>query len=350
VIEQLTRQPSGFWETVAIPMQTTLQENLARHINAASPAEITFVTTTSMAINMFAQALCWQPGENIVICDVEFPSNAYPWLSLARDGIEIRRVPAVKGGLSIEPLEKYVDENTRLIAASSVQFFSGHRTDLMAIGSFCHRNHILFAVDAIQSIGHIPLDVQAMHIDMLATGGQKSLLALPGTGFLYVRNEVAEMMHPRIIGSNATKDYIHWLAYDLAPMPGAARFNGGTPNLPGIFSIDASLSLITELGIDHIDHHTRVLSRYACHKLAELGLEVITPEDALGPIVTFRSAFSVEDTDRLVRYLADRQIVVVKHLDETGNPYIRLSFHCFNQTHEIDSLSEAYQAWLEKES
>lgn len=345
VIEGLGRQPSGFWEFEAIPATLMLQNELAKYINAASPDEIAFATTTSSAINLFAQAIDWRPDQNIIICDVEFPSNAYPWLSLERDGIQVRRIPSTYGGLEVETLRNYIDENTRLVAASTVQFFTGHRTDLTAIGEFCQDHGVLFAVDAIQSIGHFQVDVQAMHIDLLATGGQKSLMALPGTGFIYVRHELAEKMRPRVIGSNATIDYLHWLAYDLTPLPGAARFNTGTPNLPGIFSIAASLDLIQELGVQAIDAHTQALSGYTLEALTNLGLSVITPRDTLGPIVTFRSPYSLEQTDQLVRFMAEKQIVVTKHLDAPGNPYIRLSFHCYNSEEDVDRFIEAFRVW-----
>lgn len=340
---QLSVQPNRFWEMEAVPTALALNESLARHINADSPSEIVFVTTTSMAINLVAQAFEWHPGDNILLSEVEFPSNAYPWLSLVRDGVEVRRLPVLNGGLTVEAVESFTDENTRLIAASSVQFFSGHRTDLKSIGTFCHDHGIIFAVDAIQSIGHIGIDVQAMHIDILATGGQKSLLALPGTGFMYVRQALADRLNPRIISSNGTKDFLHWLHYDLTPLPGAARFNTGTPNLLGIFSIAASLELMNELTLEAIDSHTRELSIDAHQQLEGHGLEVITPIDAIGPIVTFRSPLPVDDTDTLVRRLAEREVVVVKHLDAGGNPYIRLSFHCYNTLEEIDRFLEIFQ-------
>ncbi|MFO7663668.1 MAG: aminotransferase class V-fold PLP-dependent enzyme [Chloroflexota bacterium] len=344
VIGELGRQPSGFWEKAALPASINLQEKLARHINAASPTEIAFVTTTSAALNAVAQAIDWLPGDNILLCETEFPSNAYPWMSLVRDGVEVRLVPAFNGGMVLKEIESLVDDRTRLIATSSVQFLSGHRTDLTAIGQFCRMRGILFSVDAIQSIGHIPIDVQAMDIDILATGGQKSLPSLPGIGFLYVRQDLAERMNPRQIGSNSTVDFFHWLAYDLAFLPGAARFNSGTPNLPGIFSIEGSLELLNELSLDAIDTHTTALSRYACEHLSSLDFQVVTPDDVCGPIVTFRSPLSNFETDQLVRNLAERQIVVVKHLDAAGNPHLRLSFHCYNTFEEIDRFIEVYES------
>lgn len=345
VVEELAASPTDFFGRVGLPAMTALQAALASYINAAGPAEITFVTSTSAAINAIAQALPWQSGDNVLFCDVEFPSNAYPWMSLARDGVASRVVPADNGGLTLRAVEAGVDAHTRVVAASAVQFFTGHRTDLGAIGRFCRERGIVFVVDAIQSIGHSPIDVQAMGIDVLATGGQKSLLALPGTGFLYVRDALADTMQPRLIHSNATVDYLHWLDYDLTPLPGAARFNAGTPNLPGILGIGPSVALIESLGRANIDAHTTGLTWYAAEMLTQLGYEVITPLDAAGPIATFRSPHDPATTERAVQHLAAHKVTVVKHLDAPGAAYIRLSFHAYNTREDIDHFIEVYRAF-----
>ena len=343
-VEALSGDPSDYFGKTAFPALIALQTGLARFVNAATPSEIVPITSTSAALNAIAQAIVWQPGDRVLFCDIEFPSNAYPWLSLARDGVESCVVPADNGGLTLRAVEQYADARTRVVAASAVQFFSGHRTDLAAIGRFCRERGILFVVDAIQCIGHMPFDVQAMNIDVLATGGQKSLLGLPGVGFMFVRNEVAEAMRPRLIHSNATANWLHWLAYDLTPLPGAERFMSGTPNVPGMIGLGASLGLLAELGVGHIDAHTTALSRYAIEQLTAAGLEVITPRDALGPIVTFRSPLDAAATEQIVQELASQRIVVVKHLDAAGAAYIRLSFHCYNVPQEVDRFLEVYTA------
>ncbi len=345
VVEELSINPNDFFGRVGLPAMTALQADLARFINAASPSEIVAVTSTSAALNAVAQALPWRRGDNVLFADMEFPSNAYPWLSLAHDGVEARIVPADNGGLTLSAVAEGVNERTRVVAASAVQFFTGHRTDLAAIGRFCRERDILFIVDAIQCIGHIPIDVQAMNIDVLATGGQKSLLALPGTGFMYVRETLANAMQPRLIHSNATVNYLHWLDYDLTPLPGAARFMSGTPNLPGILGMAASLALLNELGVAKIDAHTTALTRYAAGELARSGCAVITPPDAAGPIVTFRSPWDAPKTEEAVQFLARHNVVVVKHLDRPGAAYIRLSFHAYNVRDEIDRFLEVYRAF-----
>lgn len=345
-VDGLSVNPNDFFGRIAMPVMETTKDLIARHINAADPSEIVFSTSTSAALNAIAQAIEWSEDDNIIFCDLEFPSNAYPWMSLTRDGVESRRVPSIDGGLTLEEVVKHADSHTRAVAVSAVQFFTGHRADLAAIGAYCRRHNILFIVDAIQAIGHMRIDVQSMNIDVLATGGMKSLLSLPGMGFLYVRKSLAETMEPRLIHGNSTEDYIHWLAYDLTPAPGAARFSAGTPNLPGVMSLGPSLNLIGELGIDNIDAHTTGLTNYAIERLVSEGFRVITPRDAAGPITTFQSPYDSETTDRLIQHLAEQRIVVCKHLDAGSTAFVRVSFHCYNTRNEFDRFMSSMDSFV----
>lgn len=347
-VDGLAYNPMRFWTNEGMAMYTALQKDLADYLNADSSQEIVPITTTGSALNAIAQSIQWQEGDNLIFCEYEFPANAYPWMSLERDGVQTRCVPAINGGLTLAGISAAVDERTRMVAVSAVQFFTGHRTDLAAIGRFCRERDLIFVVDAIQAIGHMPFDVQALGIDVLASGGQKSLLASPGSGFMYVRNSVAETLRPRTIAANATRDYIHWLSYDLTPLPGAQRFASGTPNLVGMFSVVESLGLICELGAENIDRHVTDLSHYAHERLTDRGYKVITPADRLGPIVTFRTGVDNEATDGLVKFLADHNISIVKHLDAHGTPHIRLSFHCYNITEEVDLFMDVLGKWSSK--
>src|SRR5690606_19808025 len=127
-------------------------------------------------------------------------------------------------GLSLAALERAADARTRVVVVSSVQFLSGHRADVGALGAFCRARDILFVVDAIQSAGHIPLDVQAEQIDVLLAGGHKSLMSAPGAGALYVREAAAERLRFTSVGANAVEGWEHWLHYDMTPRPAALRF------------------------------------------------------------------------------------------------------------------------------
>ncbi|HZD10362.1 MAG TPA: aminotransferase class V-fold PLP-dependent enzyme [Candidatus Binatia bacterium] len=330
----LAEQPWTFFLNEGGEAADALKGELAAMFNAAGPDQIVPVTSTSSALSAVALSVDWQEGDNVAFCEVEFPSNAYPWLSLERLGVESRLVPAVDGGLTLEALAPLVDERTRVVAASAIQFLSGHRTNLQAIGTFCKERDIMFVVDAIQAAGHMPIDVEAMHIDVLASGGQKSLLAAPGTGFLYVREGVCSQLHPLPIGPNATQDYTHWLSYDLTPLAGASRFAMGTWNVVGWLGLRESIGLLRELGIENVDHHTVALSAEVIALLQRLGFEVITPPGH-GPIVTFRSGLNPEQTDALIDRLAEQHVTVVKHLDVKGTAHVRLSFHAYNTQEEL---------------
>ena len=342
---RLAEHPLNHFMEDGLPMFTAFNENFARYINAEHPHEIVAIPSTSTGINLIAQALPFGKGDNIIFADMEFPSNAYPWMSLERDGIEARQVKSVGGGLTLEALQAAADANTKLVAASAVQFFSGHRTDLAAIGQFCRERGIFFVVDAIQAAGHIKIDVQAMKIDAVVSGGQKSLLAAPGVGFMYVRDALASILKPRSIGANATKDYMFWLNYDLTPADGAARLNSGTPNVAGMFALVESLNLINELGVENIDQHTTGLAAEMIEQLAGLGYQVVTPREEHSAIVTFNSGRSAEETDKLVMALNEQRVSIVKHLDKNGVPHLRASFHCYNTRDEIHQFIEILKGY-----
>lgn len=342
--ERMSTELGDLWPWL-MKQTELLGETLKLFINAQNAHEIVGVQSTSIGVNLIAQSFPWQPGDNVVLCDIEFPSNAYPWMQLAETrGIEVRLVPAHGKGLLLDELRKHVDSRTRLVAASSVQFLTGHRTDVQAIGEFCHERGIAFAVDAIQSAGHIPIDVQASHISTLVVGGQKSLLALPGHGFMYVRDDLAAQMRPAFLSATNTVDYIHWLKYDMTPLAGASRFSSGTFNVLGAIGLLESVRLLREIGVANIDRYTTSLSGYAIDQLEALGCTILTPRNPAerGPIVTFAPRTTDDKAvSALIEGLSARHIVAVKHWDSAKNAYIRVSFHAYNTPEEVDRLIAA---------
>jgi cysteine desulfurase / selenocysteine lyase len=186
-----------------------------------------------------------------------------------------------------------------------------------------------------------------MGIDVLASGGQKSLLAAPGAGFMYVREGVCSQLQPLPIGPNATQDYLHWLRYDLTPLPGASRFMMGTLDVVGWIGLGESIALLRELGLENIDRHTTALSAEAIAILERQGFEQLSLPGH-GPIVTFRSGLSSEKTDALVAALLEQKITVVKHLDSDGIPHVRLSFHAYNTREELHCFDAALRQAMER--
>ncbi len=151
------------------------------------------------------------------------------------------------------------------------------------------------------------------------------------------------------IGPNATQDFLHWLDYDLTPMPGASRFSMGTWNVVGWIGLADSISLLQEMGLENIDRHTVGLAAEAIAMLERLGFEVITPPGH-GPIVTFRSGLSVEKTESLVSFLSDNHVTVVRHLDASGEPHVRLSFHAYNTGEELHCFESIFKQGLDQVS
>jgi len=327
---------------------------MARLIHAARPEEIVGVSSTSAGLNAVAQAIPWKRGDNLIFVDGEFPSNVYPWMVLRRRGVQSRLAAPDQGGLSVEAVARLADARTRLVAVSAVQFFTGHRADLAALGAFCRERGILLAVDGIQAAGHVPIDVQAMKIDILSAGGQKSLMGPPGQGFLYVREDACAAMRPAAVGPNAVRDYLHWLRYDLTPYDGAQRFLMGTMNPSGMVGLTESVRFLRGLGLANIAAWTQHLSQIAIQDLTARGYEVITPSDPahLGPIVTFRAgtrrskARADAQVIGMVSHLAAHGVRVVKHWNKAGWPHIRISCHCYNTEEDllrVGSVLEGYK-------
>lgn len=352
--EQLGDDPAGFFVPTGNPpvdLFTRFSTELAQYINAAHPHEIVPLTSTSGGMNTLARAVDWSPGDNVVMCDVEFPSNVYPFMALAEQGVELRMVPADQGGLSVAALEQGVDDRTRVVVVSSVQFLSGHRADLAALGAFCRQRDILFMVDAIQSAGHIPIDVQAEQIDVLLAGGHKSLMGAPGAGLLYVREGAAERLTFATIASNAVEGWEHWLHYDVTPRRAALRFMMGTPSMIDMSALLASVDFLCSLGVANIDAWTTHLTSVAIDDLSARGYDMITPRDPAlhGPIATFRVAgddlaTAQQAATDIMAALKAARIRVTKHLDGDGWPHIRLSMHCFNTEEEVLRVGAALEA------
>lgn len=342
IVEQMSGNATQFFQQVGIPMFEQFDSIVQHYLNAELPQEIVHTTSTSAGINAVANAIQWRDGDEIIFCDVEFPSNVYPWMAQERRGVKCVIVPAQKGTLTREAIEAAITDRTRLVAVSALQFFTGGRADLAAIGAFCRERDILFAVDAIQAIGHMPIDVQAMNIDILSAGAQKSMMAMMGAGILYVRDAVAEQLLPASVGPNATEDWILWLDYNIKPLPGAHRFVAGTANTPGMFSVLESLAMFEELGRHNIDEHTTKLADYAIEQLLERGFEVLTDPEQHGPIVTFKYADTLAENDEFLQKLAEKQIVTMRHLNAHGDPYVRLSFHCYNNEDDIDTFLHSF--------
>ena len=176
---------------------------LAARLLGADPLDLAFVKNTSEGIGFVAEGFPWHEGDNVILAQEEYPSNIYPWLNLAKRGVAVRMVPSRGPRILLDDLRAAIDDRTRLISLSFVEFGSGFHNDLDAVGTLCRQRGIFFFVDAIQGLGVLPLDVRQTPIDALAADGHKWLLGPEGAGLFYLRRDWIERLHPISIGWNS---------------------------------------------------------------------------------------------------------------------------------------------------
>ena len=262
-----------------------LRASTAKLINA-QPSEVAIVKNTSEGVAIIATGLDWKAGDRVIAFKEEFPANYYPWLRLAERGVEIT-------WLSIyDPIETIAAAvpGARLLAISHVNYLSGYRVDLQAIGSLCQQHGCFFFVDAIQGMGAFPIDVEASHIDALAADGHKWMLGPEGNGVLYVRTKWLEHIEPVEFGWTNTANHADYSSRDMTLRADAGRYECGTLNTIGCFGLRASLELLLEVGIENTAPAITQLADQLDHGVREKGYEVMvprTPQTSAG-IVSFR--------------------------------------------------------------
>ncbi len=305
----------------------------------ASGDEIAFLRNTGDGANVVARGLDWQTGDEIVVCDNEFGSNALPWLALREFGVVVRLVPTAQGRLTPDVLRAHVSSRTRLVAVSWVSFGDGYRHDLAALAEIAHAVGALFCVDAIQALGAFPLDVRAVGIDALYAGGAKWLLALPGVSFLYVSAELRDRLTVRWRGWRDVADIWNFLDYEQPLAPGGARFEGGTVNFLGVAALENSMAVLAEAGVERIAEHVLALTDQLAEGLQSRGavLSTLRGSGISSGIVTF--TLPGTDPVALGRRLGEEGFCV------TFRPSgIRVSPHGYNTVAEIDAFLDAVMA------
>ena len=301
----------------------------------ATVNEIAFMKNTTQGILLAANGIDWHEGENVVTTAVEFPANVYPWWSLKeRYGVETRMVTEREGRIPIEELEAAIDSRTRVLTISHVEFASGFRHDIQAIGEICREKGIWFVVDAIQSVGVIDVDVKACCIDILAADGHKWLCAPEGAAIFYCAKERQDQLINTNLGWAGVVNPRDFLNYSLTPKPDATRFEEGSYNSIGLFGLHAAIGLLLEIGVPRIERRVLNLTGRLIDELQSKGYSVSTPtkESARSGIVVFRS--DRHSTTELYELLKRANVVSA----ERGG--LRLSPHYYNSMDEIEQVLE----------
>lgn len=252
-----------------LKIEHELRQLLATLINAPSPDDIALVKNTSEGLSMIAYGLDWKQGDNIVIPDCEFPSNRIVWESLKDRGVEVRQVDILSSVPAEQAIINSCDSKTRLVSISSVQYASGFRLDLPVIGEFCHKQGILFCVDAIQSIGALQFDAQSCYADFVVADGHKWMLGPEGIALFYTSAASRNMLSVSEYGWHMLAEPGNFDQREWSISPTARRFECGSPNMLGIFALHASISLLLETGMPQIEQRlldkTRIMSDFIRH-------------------------------------------------------------------------------------
>jgi cysteine desulfurase/selenocysteine lyase len=306
---------------------------LASLLNTDS-SRIAYMDNTTNGLNLLAQGLQWEKGDEIILNDLEFPANIYPFMNLGKKGVKIVVVKSHDGIVSAEDIMEKITSRTRLISVSMVQFLSGYRIDLKKLGSGCKSQGIILSVDAIQGLGAFPMDVQDCNIDFVSCGTQKWMLGLQGLSFIYVSEDLQQKIDPVYVGWLGVNDGWNLLDYNLSLKDSAERFQPGSLNSAGIYALNASLKLFRDFGTHKVEENVILNSKYLISELKRIGIEPLLPaadDKYISGIVSFRhkNAYSI------LEILKEKKIETA-----VREGIMRISPHFYNNEGDIDRLIE----------
>ncbi|MGE5531660.1 MAG: aminotransferase class V-fold PLP-dependent enzyme, partial [Bacteroidota bacterium] len=267
---------------------------------------------------------------------IEFPANIYPWLGLKRLGVDTRLVPAREGRILIDDLAAAMDDHTRALAISWVQFSSGYRSDLAALSELCRGRGAYLIVDAIQGLGALQLDLATLGVDFLCADGHKWLLSVEGCAALYVNSRVIGDLTTANVGWMGMKNCFDFLDYTFRPLPNARRFEEGSPSVVGIHALGASVEMFLQAGPAQIEQDILALTDLLTDRLQAIGCTITSPRAApeKSGILTFTHPKIPSSV--LAAALNAQQIICV---DRANN--VRFSPHFYNDETEVAQAVEA---------
>jgi len=317
-----------------------VRSQIAELIHATAD-EIALSWNTSVPLNIVAQGLPLVPGDKVVVGRSEFPANLYVWENLRRKGVEVTILPPGAGYTTVEDVKEAIDTRTKLVAISFVSFHNGYKVDLEEMGKICKNSGIVLAVDGIQGVGAIDIDVKRCNVGVLAAGGQKWLLAPFGTGFLYCSQDLLKSIWPQFAGWLSVKgmdrafESIVGLPFEL--VEDARRFEIGTLAYQDLAGFRESLKLILSVGVTEIQKHIFDLLDILIAELGRLPVVIRSPlaqEHRSGIL-----SFSCGDIASL-RLSLKRERIVVSEREGA----IRVSPHLYNNSQDIEKLCRVLRA------
>lgn len=315
-------------------LYATARDRVAALVGA-QPSQVAFLKNTTDGLIAVALGVDWRAGDNVVLARGEFPANVYPWLNLANRGVQVRWVAERQNRLCVDDFAAAINEKTRVLSVSSVEFFSGFRNDLAALGQLCRERGVLFVVDGIQSVGALQIDFQTLGIDCLAADGHKWLMGPEGCALFVVSAKALSQLQIAGLGWASVQSAYDFLEYDTRLYEDARRFETGTHNTAGIAGLQAAVNLLLDVGMPYVESRILDLTQRLVQGLESHAYHVLgsrQPHEASG-IVTFVSEHTT--SQQLSAVLSQGG---VQHTERGGT--VRLSPHVYNTEDEIDAVIE----------
>jgi selenocysteine lyase/cysteine desulfurase len=316
-------------------------KNRAREIIAemlkVRAEQIAFLRNTSDGFSTVASGLKWQKGDNIVSFAREFPANFYAWRRL-RDafGVELRLCPEREGRIDLDEFTGLIDENTKLVSISAVQYGSGFRADLEKIGEAARKVDALFAVDIIQALGTMPFDLESQKVDVAAGASHKWLCSPEGCGILYLSDRARTRIEPTLVGWISVDDPWNFEAVEQTWKSSALAWESGTGNASLFYGLEKSAKILFETGAEKIENYLEELTDYLCELVAGKNYEIVSSrvpgEKSQIVCIKHQNGFtSVE----IAKHLENEKIIVSPRGER-----IRIAPHFFNNREDIERLIE----------
>lgn len=322
------------WYEIWLGELQKLRESFARLIGAQAH-EIAILPHVSAALSAIATSLDYAERPKVVLTELDFPTVGHQWLVKRPLGVEVEFLTSPDGvQVPLEEFERAVDGRTALVVTSRVFFTSGYIQNVQAITEIAHAHGAYVLIDDYQGTGQLPIDVKALDIDMLVTGGLKWLLGGPGVAFLYVRGELIETLEPTITGWFAARNQWDFDVTSFAYREDAGRFESGTPSMAAVYAACAGLEIVHEIGPSVLRERTSFLTEHLIEEARrrDLTLRVApAPEERAGIIM-----LPMDAPSRVVRELAQRDIIV-----DYRPGALRISPYFYNTPEENEIVLDA---------
>lgn len=290
---------------------------------------VAFLANATEGLNLLANSMDWAQGDEVVITDLEFPSNVITWLRLGERGVRLEIVEAAGGMIRLEDIASRITPRTKLVSVSQVSYKSGTQLPyLKKLGDEVHQAGAVFAVDATQALGRVPVGVE--NVDFLVASSYKWLFTPHGLGITYCSPQLLERLTPATAGWYGVPNIFTPDRFERFTFKeGAARFVSGMPNFSSIYALRASLKYLLEVGVGHLDESLAPLVQKMRTGLVDLGLELLTPEDPAyqSGIVSFLHPAAHE----IGAALATQDIIVW-----ANDGRVRSAIHLYNDESEVD--------------